>query len=98
MRRNILTAYFLWLFCCILICGLHRLYCGKTFTGLLWLCTFGLLGVGQALDFLLMPMLVAEANDDCGSHRINIRINNSSRASIGSRRRYDYLDELDELE
>ncbi|WP_138501968.1 TM2 domain-containing protein [Nostoc sp. PA-18-2419] len=40
--------------------GLHRLYNGKIGTGLLWLCTFGLFYVGQAVDLLLIPGMVDE--------------------------------------
>lgn len=31
--------------------GLHRIYIGKWFTGLIYLCTFGLFGVGYIYDF-----------------------------------------------
>jgi hypothetical protein len=30
--------------------GIHRLYLGKLWTGLLYLCTFGLFGVGYIYD------------------------------------------------
>ncbi|GAB1541011.1 hypothetical protein NUACC21_36800 [Scytonema sp. NUACC21] len=40
--------------------GLHRLYNGKIGTGLLWLCTGGLLGVGQIVDLFLIPHMVDE--------------------------------------
>ncbi len=41
--------------------GLHRLYNGKIGTGLLWLCTWGILGIGQFVDLFLIPDMVDEA-------------------------------------
>ena len=55
--RSKLVAYLLWLPCIIGLCGLHRFYTGRVGTGLLWLVTFGLLGVGQLIDLLLIPSM-----------------------------------------
>ena len=38
--------------------GLHRLYNGKIATGILWGCTWGLLGFGQLIDLALIPAMV----------------------------------------
>jgi hypothetical protein len=58
------TSYLFWLGWFFGLGGLHRLHNKKTFTGLLWLCTWGLLGVGQFLDLILIPSMVEEHNQD----------------------------------
>ena len=42
--------------------GVHRFYMGKWGTGLLWLCTGGLLGVGWLIDFCTLNQQVDEMN------------------------------------
>ncbi|MFQ3614089.1 MAG: TM2 domain-containing protein, partial [Cyanobacteriota bacterium] len=55
-------AYVLWGLALFGICGIHRFYLGRWRTGLLWLCTFGLLGIGQVIDLVLIPRMVQEKN------------------------------------
>ena len=55
-------SFGLWLACLFGACGIHRFYLGKTWTGLLYLFTFGLLGVGQVVDLVRMRQLVEDAN------------------------------------
>jgi len=47
--------------CSLQVNGLHRLYNGK-WDRTLWLCTFGLFGVGQLVDLFLIPNMVDEYN------------------------------------
>lgn len=55
-------AYALWCLCFVGLAGLHRIYMGKYGTGIVWLLTFGLLGIGQFLDLFRMRRLVEQSN------------------------------------
>lgn len=55
-------SYGLWCAWLLGMGGLHRIYLGKYGTGILWLLTFGLFGVGQLVDLIRMRKLVADAN------------------------------------
>lgn len=45
--------------------GVHRFYVGKVGTGILWLFTFGLLGIGAIVDFIMI--LVGAFKDKQGN-------------------------------
>jgi len=44
--------------------GIHRFYMGKIFTGILYLCTGGLLLVGVLYDFLTLNEQLSDINSD----------------------------------
>lgn len=58
--ERLTTSYVLWALGFTGLCGLHRLYNGKTTSGLIWLFTFGLGWVGQFVDIFLLPGMVKE--------------------------------------
>jgi len=58
--RSVAIGYILWALGGVL--GIHRFYCGRIGTGILWFFTGGLLGIGWLVDVFLIPDLVREAN------------------------------------
>lgn len=56
-------TYLLWCACFMGMCGLHRIYLGRYGTGFLYLFTFGLFGVGQAIDLFTIPRMVEDENN-----------------------------------
>lgn len=52
----------LWMLFVFGLAGVHRIYLGKYGTGILWLLTWGLFGIGQFVDLFRMKALVREAN------------------------------------
>jgi TM2 domain-containing membrane protein YozV len=48
-------GYLLWCLCFVGFAGIHRFYTGRWVTGLVWVFTWGLLGIGQLVDLFLIP-------------------------------------------
>jgi TM2 domain-containing membrane protein YozV len=60
--RTLAVSYLLWAAGMVGVCGLQRFYNRRPLSGLLWLFTLGLCGIGQLADLLLIPDLVKQAN------------------------------------
>ncbi len=60
--RSVGWAYLLWLSWLVGIAGVHRLYTGRYISGLIWLFTGGLCGIGQVIDLLFIPRMVEDHN------------------------------------
>jgi hypothetical protein len=56
------TAYLLWLFSGFGVLGFHRFYLGRIGTGLIWLLTGGLFGLGALIDLFYIPSMVRQEN------------------------------------
>ena len=61
-ERETGLAYALWVLGIFGFCGIHRLYMGRWASGLLWLFTFGLCGLGQLIDAAMMPRMIEDTN------------------------------------
>lgn len=58
------AAYVLWLLGLMGVLGFHRMYLGKWGTGLLWMFTGGLFGVGAFIDLFSIGSKVDQYNTD----------------------------------
>ncbi|HEU5059002.1 MAG TPA: TM2 domain-containing protein [Kofleriaceae bacterium] len=55
-------AFGLWLACLFGLAGIHRFYLGRPVTGVIWLFTWGLLGIGQLVDLVRLRDMVEDQN------------------------------------
>lgn len=62
MRREVGMSYLLCVLGFLGVAGIHRFYLGKPITGILWLVTGGLLGIGTIYDLITIPGQVDDAN------------------------------------
>jgi hypothetical protein len=60
--KSTAIAYVLWLLGGFGVLGLHRFYLGRWVSGLVWLFTGGLLGIGAIIDLFLIPGMVRIEN------------------------------------
>ncbi len=60
--RSVGAAYGLWALCIVGVAGIHRFYAGKYVTGIIWLLTWGLFGIGSLIDLLLIPGMIEQRN------------------------------------
>jgi TM2 domain-containing membrane protein YozV len=60
--KQVAIAYLLMLPCFFGVFGLHRIYAGRWISGIVWLATGGLCGVGQFIDVFFVPRMVEDFN------------------------------------
>ena len=61
--RSLVLAYLLWLPMFFGVSGLHRFYTGRWISGVVWLLTGGLCGIGQLVDLFFIPRMVEDHNE-----------------------------------
>lgn len=62
VEKEPLWAYALWFGWFLGLAGIHRLYAGRWASGVLWLLTGGLCGVGQVIDLFFIPRMIDDHN------------------------------------
>ncbi len=60
--KDVGVAYLMMLFTLFGICGVQHFYLGKIGRGVLWLLTFGLLGIGVIIDLFTLPAQTRRVN------------------------------------
>mgnify|MGYP000376684562 CR=1 FL=1 len=92
-------AYLLWLISGFGVLGFHRFYLGKVGTGLIFLITGGLFGLGSLYDLITLPLQVREQNLQLGyrnallQHYQNQPLQNQD-SSRGRERRRETLEQV----
>lgn len=59
--KSVGAAYFFMLFSFTGVCGIQHFYLGNVWKGVVWLFTFGLLGVGLLWDLFTLPHQVRKS-------------------------------------
>ena len=62
-ERNVGLAYLMWLPCLVGLHGMHRFYAGRWVSGLVWLLTGGICGLGSVVDLFFIPRMVHDHNE-----------------------------------
>lgn len=81
------TAYFLWLISFFGWLGFHRFYLGKVGTGILWIITFGVFGIGALIDLFTLGGQVDQYNTTEELKTLRSTANEMGKISIENFRR-----------
>eukprot|EP01085_Mycamoeba_gemmipara_P005256 Mycagemm_TRINITY_DN10152_c0_g1::TRINITY_DN10152_c0_g1_i1::g.5256::m.5256 type:complete len:116 gc:universal TRINITY_DN10152_c0_g1_i1:40-387(+) len=65
-ERSVAVAYCLWFF--LGLFGIHRFYLDRNVSGIIYLFTLGIFGIGWIVDLFLIPGMVEHYNIHHGHH------------------------------
>ena len=68
LMADVCVAYILWFFFGLL--GIHRFYLGRPISGIIWLLTVGVFGIGWLIDICLIPGMVEDYNHRYHHHHV----------------------------
>ncbi len=69
--HSVAIGYILWIFGFL---GAHRFYYGRQITGIIWMFTFGLFGIGWIIDLFLIPAMERDASHRYRSGRYDYSV------------------------
>ncbi len=72
VQNRKIASYLLWAGAFMGVFGLHRIYNGKIASGVIWMCTLGIFGIGQVVDlFFISDMAEKRQRQLSGDHPSN---------------------------
>lgn len=61
-QKDVGIAYLCWLATFVLVAGIQHFYLGRPIKGIIWILTWGLLGIGTIIDLFTLPRQVRRIN------------------------------------
>ena len=89
------AAYLLWFLSIFGWLGFHRFYLGKVGTGILWIFTFGCLGIGALIDLFTLGSQVEQHNTKLELETLRATTNELARMTAHSMAQKKLKEQID---